>query len=55
MFAGFGAKGLAPRVQLHPARDVFPVDQIVEEVGQIRGALVAEIDVVRVFPHVAAQ
>mmetsp|Transcript_23185 Transcript_23185/g.39677 ORF Transcript_23185/g.39677 Transcript_23185/m.39677 type:complete len:288 (+) Transcript_23185:767-1630(+) len=40
---------------LHPGGNVFPVHQIVQEVGQVDRTLVAEVDVVGVLPHVAAQ
>ena len=40
---------------LHAAGDVFPVHKIVQEVGQVVRARVAEIDVVGVLPNVATQ
>ena len=36
-------------------RDVFPVHQVVEEVGEINRALVPEVDVVGMLPHITAQ
>jgi hypothetical protein len=34
-------------------RNKFPIDQIVEKICQIVGALVSEINVVGMFPHIA--
>ena len=39
----------------HARGDVFPVDQVVQEVGQVFRARVTEVDVVGMFPHIAAQ
>jgi hypothetical protein len=39
----------------HPRGDVFPVHQIVEEIGEVNRALVAEINVIGMLPHIAAQ
>ena len=50
----FVVSGLDRRA-LHAACDVFPVYQIVEEVGQIGRTLVAEVDVIGVLPYIAAQ
>src|SRR3712207_8209397 len=48
-----GAWAESPGDASHARGDVLPVHEVVEEVRQVGRTLVAEIDVVGVFPHVA--
>src|SRR5690606_23230965 len=50
-----GASAVILVAPSQPRGDVLPVHQLVEEVREIGGALVAEVDVVGMFPHVAAE
>ena len=43
----------APWLQFR--RDRFPIHQLVQKVGQIGGAFVAEVDVIGMFPNITAQ
>ena len=40
---------------LHLRRNEFPIDQILKEIGQIVRALVSEINIVGMFPHIASE
>ncbi len=46
---------VSSHTSLEAACYIFPVDEIVEEVCQIVGTLVAEVDIVGVFPYITAQ
>ena len=50
-----GRNRMKVRAGLQLGRNRFPVDQLVQEVGQIGRTLVAEIDVIGMLPHIAAQ
>lgn len=39
----------------HAGCDVLPIDQVIQEVRQVNGTFVAEVNVVRVLPDIAAQ
>ena len=46
---------VSSHTSLEAACYIFPVDEIVEEVCQIVGTLVAEVDIVGMFPYITAQ